>query len=822
VSASPTSRGASWRQKLILVLFGLALAVFCLVGLEIGLRVFGVGDDLLFGDPFVGFAAGRDLFERRQLEGGDEIYVTTPEKLAYFNYQEFPVSKGRHTYRIFTLGGSTTAGRPYDDGVSFTGFLRRHLAAADPSATWEVINAGAISYASYRVVLLMKELVRYEPDLFVVYTGHNEFLEERAYPPLIHRSLAAKRLWIWLNGQRTYSLGRRMVQSLRPPNREQSGFQMAGEVAAIPTEWSGMDRYHRDDALQRAIVEHFEYNLHQIVSIARSSGADVLFVVPASNLKDFSPFKSEHSPDLSRSDGTRFNQLLLEAAAAQEASDSDTALALLREAERLDPSFAELQFRIGRALFSLGKEEEAYAAFLRAKDLDVAPLRALEEIVDLVADTGRSLDVDTIDLPAMLRSDSRARYGHGIPGDEYFLDHVHPDISVHSTLAGEIVARLVASRVVTPQPSWAKDEQRRIYDAVVSSIDREGYAQRDLNLAKVLGWAGKISEAEVPLRRAAEVLTDVPEVHLSLGILLEKQKRWAEAAKALEKALELDPSSSKTYFNLGVVYSSMGRVDDGIEALEKAIELRPGYPEALYNLGILQRGSNPERALAALQEALATQPEAAEIHRQIGATHRQLEHFQLAKESFERSLEIKPDSALALAGLGGVLVPLGDLERAERLLREALDRDPELAQASFDLGLVLARSRRSDEALDLYRRAIEIQPDFSTALNNLGIALAGRGQTRTAAELLERAVASDPGFAEAHFNLGVVYDQLGRRSEAITLIARSLELEPENGRFHLAYGMLLLAAGEIDEAAIHLREADRLGEQLLPDLESFL
>ena len=37
-------------------------------------------------------------------------------------------------------------------------------------------RSGGVSYASYRVAALMEELVRYEPDLFVIYSGHNEFL----------------------------------------------------------------------------------------------------------------------------------------------------------------------------------------------------------------------------------------------------------------------------------------------------------------------------------------------------------------------------------------------------------------------------------------------------------------------------------------------------------------------------------------------------------------------------------------------------------------------------------------------------------------------
>ena len=61
------------------------------------------------------------------------------------------------------------------------------LPAADSSRDWEVINVGAISYASYRTAGLMEELAQYEPDLFIVYTGHNEFLERRTYDTLSER-----------------------------------------------------------------------------------------------------------------------------------------------------------------------------------------------------------------------------------------------------------------------------------------------------------------------------------------------------------------------------------------------------------------------------------------------------------------------------------------------------------------------------------------------------------------------------------------------------------------------------------------------------------
>jgi hypothetical protein len=72
---------------------------------------------------------------------------------------------------------------PQDDTTSFPGWLREILLSADSSKKWEVVNAGGVSYASYRVASLMDGLSDYEPDLFVVYSGHNEFLERRTYAP---------------------------------------------------------------------------------------------------------------------------------------------------------------------------------------------------------------------------------------------------------------------------------------------------------------------------------------------------------------------------------------------------------------------------------------------------------------------------------------------------------------------------------------------------------------------------------------------------------------------------------------------------------------
>ena len=93
-----------------------------------------------------------------QVQAEGHQVILTGRARRFFNKQQFDRKKDKGVTRVFCLGGSTTFGRPYDDLTSFCGWLRELLPVADPSRKWELINAGGISYASYRVAALMEEL----------------------------------------------------------------------------------------------------------------------------------------------------------------------------------------------------------------------------------------------------------------------------------------------------------------------------------------------------------------------------------------------------------------------------------------------------------------------------------------------------------------------------------------------------------------------------------------------------------------------------------------------------------------------------------------
>jgi len=126
-------------------------------------------------DPYVSFHSLSPLFV---LDSTGERFETAPERLEYFYPQSFPAKKGTKTFRIFCLGGSTVQGRPYAVETSFTTWLKLNIDASRSERAYEVVNCGGVSYASYRLVPVMQELLKYEPDLFIIYSGHNEFLED--------------------------------------------------------------------------------------------------------------------------------------------------------------------------------------------------------------------------------------------------------------------------------------------------------------------------------------------------------------------------------------------------------------------------------------------------------------------------------------------------------------------------------------------------------------------------------------------------------------------------------------------------------------------
>lgn len=594
-------------------LLGLALLAVAALALEGALALAGVEPRAAREDPYLGFEGGAPLFVPERAADGTAWLRTAPAKLRFFNEQRFAARKPPDGRRVFCLGGSTTYGHPYRHPTSFCGWLGALLRAADPEHAWEAVNAGGISYASYRVARVMDELAGHEPDVFVVLTGHNEFLERRTYAALLDLPPAVRRLDAALSRTRSYTEMRRLVDGAL--GRTPAAGAMAGEVEAILDGSVGPDAYRRDDEQRRRIVEHFRFNLERMARTARRTGAELVFVRPASNLRDCAPFRSEPSAGARAEARSAFAAAVARGRAELAAGRPGEAAAALDEAVALDPRRADAHYERGRALFAAGRVADAADAFARARDEDVCPLRAPGEIEDAVAEVAARTGAALVDFGALARALSTEVTGQPIPGAEVFLDHVHPVVEGHRRLALAILDVLVARGRVRPGRAWGPAAIAAVTREVESRVDGREQARSLRTLAKTLAWAGRAEEAA---RLARQALAGLPGDAESLFIAAtwDAERGALDAAVAgYRAALASDPGYAKAWNNLGIALSRLGRRDEALAAWRTALEHAPGTASARFNLAdALCRAGRAEEGTAHALELLHARPDDADAH----------------------------------------------------------------------------------------------------------------------------------------------------------------------------------------------------------------
>jgi hypothetical protein len=160
------------------------MVILGLLAVELGVRGIEVGVGYFFspGDsPFVGYENVQNVFEISR-SNGMAFHVRTPYHPHIQSGLRFPVQKRPNTLRVFCLGGSAAMGWPHPLSMSYPAFLEKKLKLLYPEKNIEIINVAASTYASYRVKVVFDEIIGYQPDLLLIYSGNNEFLERILYP----------------------------------------------------------------------------------------------------------------------------------------------------------------------------------------------------------------------------------------------------------------------------------------------------------------------------------------------------------------------------------------------------------------------------------------------------------------------------------------------------------------------------------------------------------------------------------------------------------------------------------------------------------------
>jgi len=432
-------------------------------------------------DPFVGFSSSRPLFE---LSDDHTSYEISQSRKPLFCDESFSADKSPDEFRIFCVGGSTVQGRPFAIETSFSTWLELSLQAADDSRKFDVINCGGVSYASYRLAPIVEEILNYQPDLIVLYTGHNEFLEDRTYESVKATSPLVLYLHEKLSGLKTYSFLRSLAASGQPSGSQPE--TLPEEVEARLDFRNGLDQYTRDEVWKSNVVTHFQHNLRRMVLAAQSAGVPLMICNPVSNLRDASPFKSQNQSGLSDSQLNHF-----ESSFGQLADDANDAAAIQKMTEllELDPFHADLQYRIGQAYQIAGEFEKAKQHLTEAKEQDVCPLRIIEPMYEVIDEITERYSIPLIDVKSLFESNTT----DSIPGSELLVDHIHPSMRGHQLIAQLILQKMKQQGLVTIADGF---ETRRdtSFDAHFGSLPNLYFELGKDRLAGLKRWAqGKVS-----------------------------------------------------------------------------------------------------------------------------------------------------------------------------------------------------------------------------------------------------------------------------------------------------------------------------------------
>ena len=294
---------------------------------------------------------------------------TDPVKRVSFVQQRFLRDKPAGVFRIVALGGSSVN---YLE-PEFKRLERKLSAEFDQFDEIEIINCGGLAYGSHRLVLVMREMLEYQPDLLLLYTGHNEFeeIEQLSLSGLkqlsFDRTISQSAIIRFLRDRKT-------DYELNQLEKEHNQRVLSQEEPVSDTNFARAWSYDfRDQDVQDRMQKYMD-NLRLILTTAKEQKIPVIIGTVPSNLLQ---------PYLPRDAARRYEQVY----ESWKAGSAEEGISLAKQI------LAE----------STGRHQ--------CSDLE-------NNIVRKLAD---DFSLPLVDVEALVASEEP----HGIPGETLFDDHCH-------------------------------------------------------------------------------------------------------------------------------------------------------------------------------------------------------------------------------------------------------------------------------------------------------------------------------------------------------------------------------------------------------------
>lgn len=363
------------------------------------------------------------FFSKITIKGEPAIRITS--KYGYSDQQTtFKEKKSPDTYRIFCLGASAMAGWPHPASERFSTYLDTCLKLIYPDKRIEIINCGAHGFASYRVREVFHQLVPFEPDAVIVWSGNNDFLEDQRFK--ITKIQSA------INAMAKHIKTIQFVKNILP-----QPVLDGNEIDVANSFWKKAQQQSlelcSDPVLALKVRQVYEQSIREITTEAAQNNIKALLLTVPVNLRDWQPNVSHCS--LKKQDSIDWAESYNLGRNALNNRDFKAANSYLKEAVSKEPLHAMSYFLLARTFEMLNDTATALQNYILAKDLDYNPFRAVTDFNESVRKiAANDQNVTLFDAEKLFQNYGR----HGIPGFDFFLDYVHPTRSGNLILASEL------------------------------------------------------------------------------------------------------------------------------------------------------------------------------------------------------------------------------------------------------------------------------------------------------------------------------------------------------------------------------------------------
>jgi tetratricopeptide (TPR) repeat protein len=342
---------------------------------------------------------------------------------------------------------------------------------------------------------------------------------------------------------------------------------------------------------------------------------------------------------------------------AFEAGEQEEALTLLGKAANLAPKIAELRRIYANALAKSGRFEAAVPEYETVLKLEPRSIADRLRLGTALLSLGRNQEAAKLFEKALSQ-----------------MTLTSPERASALRRLGQAQRR--SGQIEAAIRSWR----------LALSLD-PNYPDLAFNLAELLKEQGLKSEAEAAYRRALEIKPDDGGVMTNLAALLRETNRFEEAEAVYRAALAAESGSIRSRRNLAVVLHDQDKDAEALAVIEAVLALAPQDGPALQiAAAVLQALDRHDEALAMAARLLAIDPQEPRVPgiraRSLLALGRTEEALAAARDAAGRT-HPAPD---ALADAAFVLRSLGAMDEAIAGYHALLKLRPDDIDAHVNLG----------------------------------------------------------------------------------------------------------------------------------------